>query len=235
MQRVAGRDVFATGDESERRRGMRTGDAHGGEERDIGRTGLGEHGIRTEEGQEVFSRVLAGNVWPQVIVSTRELSSAMERARSLTGERIAEAGGSRSAATVHERPGIATPYVEPRSAIEWTMAEIWRDLLGIDRVGVRDNFFELGGDSVLGLRIVAQSGKRGIRITPPMLFRHQTIEEIAGAVEAQGDVRIKEGPAGPAPPGTAELKTAFPESQLTKRELDRLKKKLDAGREEGKR
>jgi hypothetical protein len=31
------------------------------------------------------------------------------------------------------------------------LLQIWREILGIDRVGV-DNFFALGGDSILGFR-----------------------------------------------------------------------------------
>jgi len=47
-------------------------------------------------------------------------------------------------------------YVAPRSPVEETMAEIWRDVLGIDRVGVFDNFFDRGGHSISAARVVTR-------------------------------------------------------------------------------
>jgi amino acid adenylation domain-containing protein len=44
--------------------------------------------------------------------------------------------------------------VAPRTPIEERLAEIWREVLHIDRIGVNDNFFELGGHSLLGTQVV---------------------------------------------------------------------------------
>jgi hypothetical protein len=43
----------------------------------------------------------------------------------------------------------AGPATQPRSALERTVADVWRDVLRIEAVGLRDNFFELGGTSLL--------------------------------------------------------------------------------------
>ncbi|ALS11340.1 hypothetical protein AOU28_06935 [Pseudomonas aeruginosa] len=43
-------------------------------------------------------------------------------------------------------------YSAPRNAMERTLAEIWQDLLGVERVGLDDNFFSLGGDSIVSIR-----------------------------------------------------------------------------------
>ncbi len=42
------------------------------------------------------------------------------------------------------RPDMETGYVGPRNAIEEQLAVIWRDVLGVRKVGIHDNFFELG-------------------------------------------------------------------------------------------
>ena len=47
-------------------------------------------------------------------------------------------------------------FVEPRTEIEELVAQIWRELLKRDRIGVHDNFFELGGHSLLATRVVAR-------------------------------------------------------------------------------
>jgi hypothetical protein len=50
----------------------------------------------------------------------------------------------------HERPAFETDYVAPRDAVEEMLAGMWRETLGLERIGVRDDFFNLGGDSIKG-------------------------------------------------------------------------------------
>src|SRR5262249_15937244 len=66
---------------------------------------------------------------------------------------------------------------------EQTQAEIWSQVLGVDRVGVYDNFFELGGDSIISIQAVARAGQAVLRLTPRQLFQHQNIAELAGVAE----------------------------------------------------
>ncbi|HEX8087661.1 MAG TPA: amino acid adenylation domain-containing protein, partial [Blastocatellia bacterium] len=72
-------------------------------------------------------------------------------------------------------------YVAPRNRVEETLAEIWMRLLGAERVGIHDNFFHLGGDSILSIQIVARANDAGLRLSPRLLFQHQTIAELAAA------------------------------------------------------
>jgi amino acid adenylation domain-containing protein len=51
---------------------------------------------------------------------------------------------------------VAAQYVAPRNELEEAITDMWRTLLGVDRVGVEDNFFELGGHSLLATQLVAQ-------------------------------------------------------------------------------
>jgi amino acid adenylation domain-containing protein/non-ribosomal peptide synthase protein (TIGR01720 family) len=74
----------------------------------------------------------------------------------------------------------------PRNACERTLVEVWRQVLGLQRIGVHENFFELGGDSVLGTQVVARANQAGLRLTSRQLFERQTIAELA-EVAAQPD------------------------------------------------
>jgi amino acid adenylation domain-containing protein len=56
----------------------------------------------------------------------------------------------------HPRPALANPYVPPESAAEQRIADVWQEILGLERVGVHDNFFELGGNSLAGIRVISR-------------------------------------------------------------------------------
>lgn len=73
-------------------------------------------------------------------------------------------------------------YEAPRTELEKVLAEIWRDTLRVERVGVRDNFFELGGDSITSMRVVGLARARGVELSPAELFRHQTIAQLVDAI-----------------------------------------------------
>ncbi|HBQ06225.1 MAG TPA: hypothetical protein DD676_06340, partial [Halomonas sp.] len=51
-------------------------------------------------------------------------------------------------------PGEPRDYVTPSTPEAHQLAEIWQQVLGIERVGETDNFFELGGDSLLSLKVM---------------------------------------------------------------------------------
>jgi non-ribosomal peptide synthase protein (TIGR01720 family) len=78
------------------------------------------------------------------------------------------------------------------------LAQLWADVLGVERVGVHDNFFELGGDSILAIQVTARANAAGLRLTPRQLFQFPTISDLA-AVSGSGPVvdaeqGIVEGP-----------------------------------------
>jgi acyl carrier protein len=51
---------------------------------------------------------------------------------------------------------LRAEFVAPRNSVEEVLTPIWRQLLGVEQVGVHDNFFALGGDSLLATRLVAR-------------------------------------------------------------------------------
>nr|QEO74523.1 AMP-dependent synthetase and ligase [uncultured bacterium] len=77
------------------------------------------------------------------------------------------------------RPDDGT-YAAPQSALERTIAEIYRDLLQIDRIGVHDNFFDLGGHSMLIVRAHQRLKEALGRELPVLdLFRFPTVAALA--------------------------------------------------------
>ena len=79
----------------------------------------------------------------------------------------------------------------PVGNAEEQLAEIWRRVLGIERVGRHDNFFELGGDSILSIQVVARANQAGLRLTPQRIFQSQTLAELA-AVAGSGPELVAE-------------------------------------------
>ncbi|NIF18293.1 non-ribosomal peptide synthetase [Pantoea sp. Cy-639] len=73
-------------------------------------------------------------------------------------------------------------YLAPANALESQLAQVWREVLNVPRIGVQDNFFELGGDSILSIQVVSRARQLGLQFTPRDLFQHQTIQTLAAVV-----------------------------------------------------
>jgi hypothetical protein len=91
-------------------------------------------------------------------------------------------------------PGEAdrrTEYVAPRTPLEEGLAQIWQDLLGVERVGVHDDFFALGGHSLLATQAVIRIRSAFVEIPLHSLFNAPTVAGLAEAIvqtelEAEG-------------------------------------------------
>ncbi|WP_428833802.1 condensation domain-containing protein, partial [Kutzneria viridogrisea] len=89
----------------------------------------------------------------------------------------------RKALPAPEFTGAGHGYVAPRNEIERRLAEVWAEVLGVDRVGVEDNFFELGGDSILSIRMASRIRTTiGADISPGAVFSTPTIAGLAQVV-----------------------------------------------------
>ncbi len=77
-------------------------------------------------------------------------------------------------------------YVAPRTATEKALAEIWEEVLGVERVGIQDPFLHLGGHSLLAVQVLARVRRRlGADLPPRALFDFPTVESLAAAVESE--------------------------------------------------
>ncbi|OXB20671.1 hypothetical protein B0A71_06660 [Flavobacterium tructae] len=71
-------------------------------------------------------------------------------------------------------------YIAPRNETEAQLAEIWQNLLDVERVGVYDNFFELGGHSLLAIRMISMIRKVfEVEMSIYEVFEYQSIFEIS--------------------------------------------------------
>ncbi len=73
----------------------------------------------------------------------------------------------------------AATYVAPAGDVERTIAELWQELLGRDRIGVEDNFFDVGGHSLLVVRLhrrLREKLEQPVTLTD--LYRFPTIRSL---------------------------------------------------------
>jgi amino acid adenylation domain-containing protein len=87
-------------------------------------------------------------------------------------------------APVRTRPNLESPYAAPRTPLQRYVAERWRAMLDIDRVGIHDRFFELGGTSLDAARFVneVQTGL-GETVFVTTLFGAPSVAEYAALLE----------------------------------------------------
>lgn len=88
----------------------------------------------------------------------------------------------------NERPELQEEFVLPDTADERELAEIWSELLGIDKVGVNDNFFALGGHSLMAVQLVSRVRERLFRELPlRQVFDTPTIRGLAAYLSDHAD------------------------------------------------
>ncbi|WGV25119.1 non-ribosomal peptide synthetase [Halotia branconii] len=100
----------------------------------------------------------------------------------------------------NSRPQLSQTYVEPRTPTEEILAGIWRDVLGLEKIGIYDNFFDLGGHSLLATQVIALTRKAfGIELPLLSLFESPAIAPLAQKIATantphQQDLAIKRMP-----------------------------------------
>ncbi|GLH96806.1 amino acid adenylation domain-containing protein [Phytohabitans aurantiacus] len=79
---------------------------------------------------------------------------------------------------------VRTVYEAPRTDAEELVADIFAELLRVERVGAHDDFFVLGGHSLLALRVIARL-RAAVSLDLPvrLLFKYPTVAGFAEAVE----------------------------------------------------
>ena len=84
------------------------------------------------------------------------------------------------AALLAALPAAGAPaHVAPGNPVEAALAEVWADVLAVDRVGVDDDFFARGGDSLRAIQVLARLQDRGLTFAVHEIFAHQTIRALA--------------------------------------------------------
>ena len=78
---------------------------------------------------------------------------------------------------------LSRDYVAPEGDSEIALAQIWSELLQVERVGRHDHFFELGGHSLLAMRMLSQVRQRlGVELALGELFANAELCAVAAAL-----------------------------------------------------
>src|SRR5260370_11263348 len=83
-------------------------------------------------------------------------------------------------------------YEAPQGEMETRLAEIWADVLKIDRVGRNDNFFELGGHSLLAVMLIERMRQQGLHVDVRTLFMAPTLAGLTAAADKRAHLEVPE-------------------------------------------
>jgi len=78
-------------------------------------------------------------------------------------------------------------YEAPVGHAEATVARIWAEVLGVERVGRWDNFFELGGHSLVAVAVVERMRRAGLYADVRTLFSTPTLADLARTARTESD------------------------------------------------
>lgn len=134
---------------------------------------VAKHDLGTNELRKHLATLLPDYMQPSAFVAVKELprtpSGKIDR-KALPAPDV-------------KRPDLDVAFAAPTTHAQKTLANVWADLLGIDRVGIDDNFFDLGGNSLLSIQCVAQLEGHGLKLPIVKLYQHPTIRACAAFLE----------------------------------------------------
>ncbi|WP_157371998.1 non-ribosomal peptide synthetase, partial [Vibrio sp. MEBiC08052] len=112
-------------------------------------------------------------------------------------------------------------YEAPQTEVEQLLAAIWRDLLGIEKIGRQDHFFELGGHSLLSVQLIEQLRQRGYHLSVKALFNHPTLAALANALTENAAPQAASVPSNRIPDACTQiLPEMLPLTELTTAEIE---------------
>ena len=103
-------------------------------------------GVRADEIRRFIESKLPERIAPAILIELTEFpltpNGKVDRSRLPKG----------ASAPTDEHRG----YAAPRTPLEQYVADIWKEVLGVERIGLEDNFFTLGGHSLLVIRAIGR-------------------------------------------------------------------------------
>ncbi|WP_050514525.1 type I polyketide synthase [Streptomyces rimosus] len=134
--------------------------------------------LTPEQGARAFAALLDAPAGRAVVA--RSAASVTDGTLRLADEPAAVRPGT----VALPRPDLATAYAAPRTPTEERLAEIYGEMLGIDRVGVHDDFLGLGGHSLLAAQIVARlRAEYEVDVPARAFFEGGTVAGLAELIE----------------------------------------------------
>jgi acyl carrier protein len=78
------------------------------------------------------------------------------------------------------------PHEPPHTASERVLAEVFAEVLRVERVGLDDNFFSLGGNSLTAVKLIARVRVEfGVRLPLWVVFQFASVSELAGQLDCR--------------------------------------------------
>jgi polyketide synthase PksJ len=134
---------------------------------------------RTNSLREYLSRRLPAYMVPSLFVTVEQIP--------LTASGKVDRKALAAAHPETVPPGLQAPQVAPRQGEEAIIADIWRQVLQLDQLGIDDRLFDVGGNSLTAIRINSRLEETFMRDIPiTALFRYPTIRELAGYIRQAG-------------------------------------------------
>jgi acyl transferase domain-containing protein/thioesterase domain-containing protein len=171
------------------------------EKTSAGGNAMAEFAITPPEGKAIMDKALSTPIHAQLIVSTADLNARFKQwvNRVVAKEQKEKDQTEHDATPLHPRPGLANEYVEPQTTTQQTIADIWKELLGIEQVGIHDNFFELGGHSLIGIHFIARLRQvfkvSGLHLNT--LFESPTVAGISKTIDEATGIESKAASTSP--------------------------------------
>jgi amino acid adenylation domain-containing protein len=132
--------------------------------------------LRVDELRAYLRERLPEHMLPSVFVELEEIPLTAHG--KVDRKRLPEPG--------RERPEFEKRYEAARDGVEALLAELWSDVLGVERVGIHDDFFDLGGDSIKGVIFIKRLQESlGEIVHVVNIFNAPTIASFAKYMEEQ--------------------------------------------------
>jgi acyl-CoA synthetase (AMP-forming)/AMP-acid ligase II/acyl carrier protein len=92
--------------------------------------------------------------------------------------------------------GGSPAHVAPRTALEKALAEVWAEILHLEKIGIHDDFFALGGDSLMAARVLIRLSEiMHFEVELSSIFEAPTVAELAERIETS--IHAAEPPQSP--------------------------------------
>jgi phthiocerol/phenolphthiocerol synthesis type-I polyketide synthase E len=141
-----------------------------------GKTSLDAYAVKQSDALSLLFRLIDNRFAGSVFSSSTDPYSRMQQLNDVTNHEH----GPGEIREFRPRPSLASDFTEPSSEVEKQILTVWREVLGIEKIGIDDSFFELGGNSLIALRIVSRMQKRlSINVGVLSLFECPTIRTLA--------------------------------------------------------
>ncbi|MFJ6556519.1 amino acid adenylation domain-containing protein [Streptomyces luteogriseus] len=161
-------------------------------------TSVTRYGVGVAEGVRLLSRIAESAEAGVTTIVTADLEERLDR--WVRHPEVARRGRVPAGGARQPRPELSTAYTEPCDTTETVIADIWAEMLGVDKVGRDDDFYELGGHSLLATQIVSRArAALGVELSLLNLLRRPTVAGLADYVRGDESEAAAQDPIPVAP------------------------------------